>query len=179
MARVHYVKKARKANPVAKKGEPYYWWKNRTPGRAAGVKRYSKTQPRPSQVTASEFLSSCLAAQEDFEAGTSITKELTKDDAAAACRTAAEAYREIASSCEDKYGNLEQAFPGGCPTMELLEQRRDACETLADTLDGAADDIEALEEEPEPGEDEEGEGEAESLADQIEDVLNGVDWTFE
>jgi hypothetical protein len=153
MARVHYVKKARKANPVAKKGEPYYWWKNRTPGRAAGVKRYSKTQPRPSQVTASEFLSSC--------------------------RTAAEAYREIASSCEDKYGNLEQAFPGGCPTMELLEQRRDACETLADTLDGAADDIEALEEEPEPGEDEEGEGEAESLADQIEDVLNGVDWTFE
>ena len=41
MPRVHHVKSARKDNPVAKKGESYYWWKFRY-----GGKRYSKT-PRP------------------------------------------------------------------------------------------------------------------------------------
>ena len=40
--RVHYVKSARKDNPVAKKGEPYYWWQS-----YCSPKQFSKTPPRP------------------------------------------------------------------------------------------------------------------------------------
>ncbi len=53
MARAHFVKKARKDNPAAgiKAGDSYYWWKFRR-----GGKHYSKTAPRPSQLTQSEYL---------------------------------------------------------------------------------------------------------------------------
>lgn len=44
MAKVHFVKSAQKDNPVAKKGESYYWWKPMVGGRG-GAKRYSKDRP--------------------------------------------------------------------------------------------------------------------------------------
>jgi hypothetical protein len=52
MARAHFVKKARKAIPGTdiKKGDSYYWWKFRF-----GGKRTSKTAPKASQLTQSEF----------------------------------------------------------------------------------------------------------------------------
>ena len=62
MPRLHYVKKARKDNPAVKAGEPYYWWKH-----AWSAKQYSKTRPRPSQLTQSEFMSEYLSMGEDFE----------------------------------------------------------------------------------------------------------------
>jgi len=51
MARAHFVKKARKDNPVCKAGESYWWWQF-----AYGPKQYSKEKPQPSQLTQSEFL---------------------------------------------------------------------------------------------------------------------------
>ena len=62
MPRVTFVKKARKDNPVAKKGEPYYWWQF-----AFGTKQYSKTQPARSQLTQSSFLSQLYELQDGME----------------------------------------------------------------------------------------------------------------
>ena len=62
MPRVHHVKSARKDNPVAKKGESYYWWKFRY-----GGKRYSKTPPKPSQLTQSPYFSSIRSLVEMIE----------------------------------------------------------------------------------------------------------------
>ena len=52
MPRLHFVKHARKAIPSIKveKGDSYYWWK--FPYRPRTV---SKTRPRRSQLTQSEF----------------------------------------------------------------------------------------------------------------------------
>jgi hypothetical protein len=59
MPRVHHVKKARNDNPVAKRGEPYYWWKFAYCG-----KSFSKTQPRQSQLTRSAFYGTLYGIQE-------------------------------------------------------------------------------------------------------------------
>jgi len=50
MPRVHFVKHARKDNDLVKKGESYYWWKFRFTGKCM-----SKTPPRKSQLTESEY----------------------------------------------------------------------------------------------------------------------------
>ena len=63
MPRVYFVKKARKDYPVGiKKGDSYYWWKFRY----GGIHR-SKTRPRPSQLTQSEFLSTIYAIIEEIQ----------------------------------------------------------------------------------------------------------------
>lgn len=59
MARLHFVKSARKDNSVAKKGESYYWWKFRF-----GGKYYSKDRPRRSQLTQSGFYSQLYEIQD-------------------------------------------------------------------------------------------------------------------
>jgi len=59
MAKVNFVKKARKDNQVVKKGESYYWWQfYRQP------KMVSKTRPTRAQTINSPFLSA-VAALED------------------------------------------------------------------------------------------------------------------
>ena len=50
MPRVHFVRKARKDNSAAKKGESYYWWKFRY-----GSKICSRKYPKPQQLTQSDF----------------------------------------------------------------------------------------------------------------------------
>jgi len=61
MARANFVKAAAKDYPEQgiKKGDSYYWWKFRH-----GGKRYSKTMPKQSQLTQSEFLSGVWSVEE-------------------------------------------------------------------------------------------------------------------
>lgn len=59
MARAIFVKSARKDNPVAKKGESYWWWQL-----WHGPKQYSRTRPTQSQLTNSPFLSEVYALVE-------------------------------------------------------------------------------------------------------------------
>jgi len=65
MARATFVKSARKDYPDhgIKKGESYWHWAFMQGGRG-GAKRYSKTEPRPSQLTQSEFWGNVLGLQE-------------------------------------------------------------------------------------------------------------------
>lgn len=63
MTTAHFVKKARKTirGTGIKKGDSYWWWKFRH-----GEKHVSKTQPRQSQLTGSEFLGTVFSIEESL-----------------------------------------------------------------------------------------------------------------
>lgn len=173
MARVHFVKKARKANKAAgvKKGESYYWWANRV-GRSS-IKRYSKTPPRRCQTTNSEFYAAMYAAEDDLAdiAGDARNEKAGHEDVSAALREAANFVEEARDMCQEKYDNMENAFPSGCPTMELLQSRIDSCESIMQELESAADEVDSLEESDED--------DATPLIEQAADIVDGVDWSYE
>lgn len=140
MARVHYVKKARKDNPAVKKGEPYYWWAFRF-----GGKHYSKTPPKGSQLTQSEFLSQFLEISEALdEINLSPTTLGEVQDIASTLEDLASQMEDLASETQDKQSALEDAFPGGCPTLDLLEERSQAAEEAQQTIEEAKDGLESV-----------------------------------
>jgi hypothetical protein len=125
MPRVNYVKKARKDNPVAKKGESYYWWKFRY-----GGKRYSKERPKQSQLTQSPYYAALYdlqdeiseydcAAYEDFECFVEDIKSQLS---------------ELADECQSSLDNMPESLQYA-PTGELLQERIDACENAQYDLD--------------------------------------------
>lgn len=126
MPRVNHVKKARKdvKDTDIKAGDSYYWWKFRY-----GGKRYSKTPPRPSQLTQSEFLSTVYDIQEEIEG-------LPADDSLpGAVEDIVSRLRDLASECEEKKSNMPDALQDG-DTGQMLQDRADACEAAADELEG-------------------------------------------
>lgn len=132
MARVHFVKKARKNYPDSdiKKGDSYYWWKFRY-----GGKQKSKTQPRQSQLTQSEFLgtiydiSDRLQAISDIESAQSERDEIVSE------------LQELSGECEERQSNMPDSLQYS-PTGELLEERANNCNEFADELEGIDLDIE-------------------------------------
>jgi hypothetical protein len=130
---VHHVKKARKDNPVAKAGEPYYWWKNNW-----GPKRYSKTQPKPSQLTGSPFISEWLSIGEDLEEA--VNNAATGDDLQTAIDEAKDRIEALRDETEGNLENMPEGLQQG-PTGELLQERIDGCEQWADALDAVDTDI--------------------------------------
>ena len=127
MARTHFVKCARKDNPAAgvKKGESYYWWKFRR-----GAKHFSKTPPKQSQLTGSEFLSQALNLNELLAELDCENIEMLKDE----IQDIAEQFRELGSDCEDKRSNMPDQLQD-CETGEKLGDRASACEDVADELE--------------------------------------------
>jgi hypothetical protein len=128
MPRVHFVKKARKDNPVAKRGEPYFWWKFKTGGRG-GMKRYSVTRPRRSQLTQSEFLAALYDLQ-DVQ-----LEECTNADD---FRQLAEDIRALAEAQDEKLQNMPEALRDAA-AGETLQERKDGCEEWATEVDRIAD----------------------------------------
>lgn len=108
MPRVHFVKKARQKHGDIKKGESYYWWKFRR-----GGKRTSKTPPKPSQLTQSEFWGTVLAQSErdtpDFDDLASTRDEIVSE------------LENLRDEIESRKSNVEDAFPNGSPVIEMLE----------------------------------------------------------
>lgn len=127
MPRVTFVKKARKDNPVCKKGESYYWWAMMSGGRY-GPKRYSKTPPKPSQLTNSEFLGT-IGDIEDEIGGLSADDSLEQSVADIAQRV-----RDLGEEQESKKGNMPDGLQEGT-TGELLQERADKCGEIADELE--------------------------------------------
>lgn len=137
MPRVHFVKKARKDNRVAKKGESYYWWSPMTNGRGGG-KRYSKEKPKPSQVTQSEFWSAVYSLQEDMEEAKPSTIEELQD--------MLEGWKsevsEIRDRCQEKYDNLPEGLQAG-QSGETQQGRIDAMDDWEQQLDAIDIDTDA------------------------------------
>lgn len=124
MPRVNFVKKARKDNSLVKKGESYYWWKFRR-----GGKHLSKTYPKQSQLTQSEFLGELYSLQEEID-------ELVADESlASAVEDLAERFRTLGEEQSDKRDNMPEGLQDS-PTGELLQTRADRCEEIASDLEG-------------------------------------------
>lgn len=150
MPRVHHVEHAAKDHPDigVKKGEPYYWWKfkNRV-GNGTVVK--SKTPPKASQLTRSEFASTWRSIEEQIEA-------LPLDESLhEALQGIAGDLHALADEQDEKFNNMPEGLQQGS-TGELLEQRRDAANEWADAIE-ALDEPSREEADPEPLEREEGE----------------------
>ncbi len=138
MPRVHHVKKARKANPVANVGESYYWWQN-----YKGPKQYSTTYPRQSQLTGSDKLARLYSVGERLEDVASDTSLVSRDEHADYVRELADEVREVAEEYRESASNMEEYFPGSERAYEL-EEKADACDSYADEIDAVADEIESL-----------------------------------
>jgi len=170
MPRVHHVKKAAKDNQVVKKGEPYYWWKFRHSG-----KRYSKTYPRPSQLTQSEFLSQAYELAERLE---DLEEECqTVEDLKSEVEGIADEIESLGSEQEEKIYNMPDALQES-ETAELLRGRSETCSEWADNLRGI--DMDTMEEvsgdEPEDDEsDREEPSEGEQIPDEPEEPYTGHD----
>lgn len=138
MARVTFVKKARKDYPYSeiKRGDSYYWWKFRF-----GGKIRSKTRPARSRLTQSAFYGTLMDLEDgmDLESIEGIKSSL---------ESAAEEVRSLGEEQTEKMTEMEQYFPNSCPVMEQLQERSDECESLADEMeslmDGGFDELDDL-----------------------------------
>lgn len=126
MPRVYFIKKARKDNPAVKAGESYYYWEFRY-----GPKCYSKTYPKPSQLTQSEFLSEYLSIGEDLE--TAIGAAFTPEDIGTAIEGAVDRIEALQDETQDKLDNMPEGFQQG-PTGELLQERIDGLDEWTNNL---------------------------------------------
>lgn len=134
MPKVNFVKAAAKDNRVAKKGESYYWWKFRF-----GGKHMSKTPPRPSQLTQSDFLSRQMELEERIAELTADTYEQLKADVDEIVME----IRALGEEQEEKLNNMPDSLQQS-PTGELLENRASACEDWA----GELEEVDLEKEEP-------------------------------
>ena len=169
MTRLHYVKRARKHYRKAgiNKGQAYWWYKF-----AYGPVVRCARRPRPSQLTRSEFLGAVYAAQEAVEDAHTESSAGDVDDQTDfdgfkqpvidALNEARDTVEEQRDLCNERAHNMEERFPNGCPTMELLQERAEACETLLDEIDAAVSAVEGAE-----------------TADEVEQAVNQVEWSVD
>jgi hypothetical protein len=123
MAKIYFVKSARKDNPVAKKGESYYWWKH-----AFGPKQYSKNSPKPSQLTNSPYLSQIYALQESIESD--MFKDLKSfDDLENLRDEIANQLEDIKDECQDSFDNIPEQFQDTSQSAITLQEYIDELES--------------------------------------------------
>ena len=126
MPRVHFVKKARKDYPEAgiKKGESYYWWKFRY----GGLHR-SKTKPKPSQLTQSDFLSQVYEIEERIQ-------EIDiDDDFQAEIDDIVSELEMLRDETEDKLNNMPEQLQDTSEAGILLQDRIDALDDWISDLE--------------------------------------------
>lgn len=158
MPRVHHGK-VRKSYPVfgLKKGDEAYWWTLKT-GPRSSRKCYSKTHPRPSQLTTSEFLGAFYSLEEE------IGDLKAEDGLGDSVSDIATRFRELGEEQTAKKDNMPDSLQSGA-TGELLEERANKCEEIADELDGLTFDV---------SEKDEGKSDEDYWAEKLEEV-QGVD----
>lgn len=127
MAKVHFVKLARKDNPVAKKGESYYWWRH-----AFKAKEYSKTKPTEIQTTSSPFRKELLKIQADIQ---NMTDPEVLDDIM-------DRIRSLADECEQNLANMPEHLQDTSESGQLLLDRYDTLNNWADELETVDREIE-------------------------------------
>lgn len=134
MARVHRVERAAKDYPQAgiKKGESYYWWQL-----YKQHKQMSKTVPKRSQLTSSEYQQRLFSIIEDLEAWQGDWTEVDRNELVAQLE-------ELRDETQEKYDNLPEGLQQG-DTGVLLEER-------VSNLDGWIDELNSIDFPEEEGE---------------------------
>lgn len=149
MPKLNHVAKARKDNPVVKKGEPYYWWKF-----AFGAKQFSKNRPARSRLTQSEFFGQIWSLEDSFPDGIDTTDGLKSafDEFIGDLTT-------IMEETEEKKENMPESLQES-PTGELLTERYEA-------LEGWIGEIECLETDFDPDDFDPGEDSEEQFCESV------------
>lgn len=176
MPRVHTVKKARKDQPDygIKKGETYYYWTFKV-GARGSRKVVSKTYPKQSQLTQSEYLSACYSAQESVEA-VEVTADCF-DDLISVLESAKSDIESAGEECQGKYENLPENFQNSA-TGERLQNRSESCQTLADAIDTAISELTDLRDTQGDDVGEEEDEESDNVVDKIQAILDDISWEF-
>lgn len=165
MARATFVKAARKDYPEhgIRKGESYYWWAFMSGGRG-GVKRFSKSKPKASQLTQSEFWSAVYSLQETAEDMPSYD-----DIEGGDLDSVVDELQNILDDTQSKFDNLPENFQNG-ENGERLQARVEALEEVISTLESIDTNFDEPEVERQKGEtEEEFEDRKESEIDQAKD----------
>jgi len=131
MPRVHHVKKARKDNPVAKKGEDYYWWQF-----AFGTKQYSKTPPKRSQLTQSGFLSNLYDLQDGLINRFTDIESISDD-----VDSFKDELQDMLDECQDSLDNMPEHLQESSTSGELLTERIDLLEQWVSDVESIDTDI--------------------------------------
>ena len=141
MPKLNFVKKARKDNPVAKRGESYFWWKF-----AFGSKQYASTRPPRSRLTQSEYFSTLWELEDGFQAADTAVglKDQFEDFVAD--------LTELRDSQEEKRENMPESLQESS-TGELLQERYEALDDWIDGIECLDTDFDA--DNYDPGEDSE------------------------
>lgn len=136
MAHATLVKAARKDYPEhgIKKGESYYWWSFRNPRGGSGGKYFSKTAPKPSQLTKSEFKSGLYAVEESLD-DLSSTGYDSVESIQADFDSLKEELESLKSDTEDKLSNMPEGLQQG-DTGQLLQSRIDELDSLIGEFEG-------------------------------------------
>lgn len=177
MPRVYSVKKARKDNPVAKRGEPYFWWKH-----AYSPKQFSLTYPKASELTQSDKLSRLYLAEETIDAYTGGIGDWSFDEShvsglvellnevAVDVQDIAEEYQESADAIREHFAES--------PVADECEERQGACEEIVYQIEDAVNAIEDLEFPDDPyGVTEEGDALSDEFNDNVDDAVGQIDWS--
>lgn len=174
MPQVHHVKHARKARKQygIKKGDSYFWWKHRRKGSKNGYKCYSRTKPRRSQLTLSDYYRTAYTIEEGVEDAVAALADFVDEseihELAATIRGAADEVRQLEEEQQAKFDNLPESFRYG-PSGDTLEGREECCANLATALEQAADELESLE----IGDD------TPAASSDVTNIVDGISWNWE
>lgn len=167
MPRVHHVKSARKADKSnnIKVGDEYYWWAFRLGRSSRKVK--SKTPPKRSQLTMSEYYGTLYALQENtnfHSAGSSSELESMRDDLVGELES-------LRDEQEEKRSNMPEGLQDS-NSGELLQERYDELDGVIDELNGV--DIPDGVNDDDDKKSEEKDDNLSNAADELDGILNGI-----
>ena len=163
MARLHTVKKARKDYPEdgIKKGDTYYWWQFRF-----GPKMRSKTYPKRSQLTQSDFYIWLYDLEDSIDA---LVPDKTLEDEVANIISEIDDMRDELQSRLDVIPEQLQDSGSG----EILQERIDALDEWSSGLQSIDFDVDTNEDDNEEGIDAE-EQKYEDLLDDVKSYTPGI-----
>lgn len=129
-----------------KKGDTYFFAKIKTGQRSSRIIRSLKRIPQ-SQLTTSPFKSGWYAMQEAWEASSREADDI---------RAAAQEITDLGDQAQESFDNMPEGLQQG-DTGQMLENRAQACQDAAATLDALADEFEALDKPDELGDEDQDE----------------------
>lgn len=138
---VNFVKKARKDYPdiEVKKGEPYYWWKFNF-----GPKVRSKTRPRRSQLTRSDFLATVLNLEDNFT--------LDRENPQSTIDDFVTELENLRDECQEKFDNMPEQLQETSGSGQTLQERIDSLEEWTSELESVDTEVDEELSEEEKGE---------------------------